>query len=83
MEWRGAFTITYKGYQITFMKVKHILALFLITFIIMTIGALFKVMHWPYGNEFIILATIIKVIVGILAIWKLFTMQGFKDFLNK
>ena len=65
------------------MKVKHILALFLITFIIMTIGALFKVMHWPYGNEFIILATIIKVIVGILAIWKLFTMQGFKDFLNK
>ncbi|MFC4633680.1 gliding motility protein GldL [Dokdonia ponticola] len=65
------------------MKVKHILALFLITFIIMTIGTLFKIMHWPYGNEFIILATIIKVIVGILAIWKLFTMQGFKDFLNK
>ena len=65
------------------MKVKHILALFIITFIIMTIGTLFKIMHWPYGNEFIILATIIKVIVGILAIWKLFTMQGFKDFLNK
>ena len=65
------------------MKVKYILALFIITFIIMTIGTLFKIMHWPYGNEFIILATIIKVIVGILAIWKLFTMQGFKDFLNK
>jgi len=65
------------------MKVKHILVLFLIAYISMTIGTLLKIMHWTYGDEFIILATIIKVIVGILAIWKLFTMQGFKDFLNK
>lgn len=65
------------------MKVKHIVAFFLIAFIVLTVGTLFKVMHWPYGNEFIIIATILKVIAGILAIWKVFTMQSFKNFLNK
>jgi len=49
----------------------------------MTIGALLKVMHWPYGNQLITFSTILKVMAGILAIWKVFTMQGFKDFLNK
>ena len=65
------------------MKVKHILALFIIAYIVITIGALFKIMHWPYGNELITFATILKVMAGMLAIWKVFTMQGFKDFLNK
>jgi hypothetical protein len=50
---------------------------------VITIGALFKIMHWPYGNELITFATILKVMAGMLAIWKVFTMQGFKDFLNK
>lgn len=65
------------------MKVKHILALFLIAYIVMTIGALLKIMHWPYGNELITFSTVLKVIAALLAIWKVFTMQGFKDFLNK
>ncbi len=65
------------------MKVKHILALFILAFIVMSIGSLFKIMHWPYSNEFIISATFLKVIVGVLGVWKVFTMQSFKDFLNK
>lgn len=65
------------------MKVKHILALFLIAYIAMTIGALLKIMHWPYGNELITFSTVLKVIAALLAIWKVFTMQGFKDFLNR
>ncbi len=65
------------------MKVKHILVLFLIAYIIMTIGALLKIMHWTYGDELITFSTILKVIAALTAIWKVFTIQSFKDFLNK
>lgn len=65
------------------MKVKHILVLFLIAYIIMTIGALLKIMHWTYGDELITFSTILKVIAALTAIWKVFTIQSFKVFLNK
>jgi len=65
------------------MKVKHILVLFLIAYIIMTIGALLKIMHWAYGDELITFSTILKVIAALTAIWKVFTIQSFRDFLNK
>lgn len=48
----------------------------------MIIGALFKILHWPGSVMLIIISTALKVIAGLLAIWKLFTVGKFKEFLN-
>ena len=64
------------------MKVKHIITIFLFGLILMIIGALFKILHWPGSVMLIIISTALKVIAGLLAIWKLFTVDKFKEFLN-
>lgn len=64
------------------MKVKHIIVIFIIGIIIMTFGSLFKIMHWPGGNQMIMISSGLKVIAGILAVWKVLTMDKFKEFLN-
>jgi len=33
------------------------------------IGALFKILHWPYANEIITYSMIPEVIAGILILW--------------
>jgi hypothetical protein len=48
----------------------------------MILGALFKIMHWPYGPELLTISTAIKTIVALLAIYKVLTTEKFKDFLN-
>lgn len=64
------------------MKVKHIIALFLVGVVLMIAGTFIKIMHWPGGAMILLFATIIKVIAGLLAIWKVLSMKKFKDFLN-
>jgi len=64
------------------MKVKHIIIIFLIGIVFMTFGALFKIMHWPGGSMIITISSTLKVIAGLLAIWKVLTMDKFKEFLN-
>lgn len=65
------------------MKVKHILAVFIIGLICTLLGATFKIMHWQFAPELLTAGTFLQVIAGILGIWKLFTTAAFKDFLNK
>lgn len=65
------------------MKVKHILALLIIGLIASLLGALFKIMQWQFAPELLIMGTFLKVIAGILGIWKLFTSKKFKEFLNR
>lgn len=38
---------------------------------IVIIGALFKIMHWPYNNELIMLGGVLEVIAAILVIAQL------------
>jgi len=64
------------------MKVKHIIALFILGFLFTIVGALFKIMHWQFAPEVLIAGTITKVIAGLLAIWKLLSSNRFKEFLN-
>ncbi|WP_046746272.1 GldL-related protein [Kordia zhangzhouensis] len=64
------------------MKVKHIIAIFLLGVFITTIGALFKIQHWPYGSELITSGSLTEGLALLLGIWKLFTTKQFKDFLN-
>lgn len=65
------------------MKVKHILALFILGLICTVLGALFKIMHWPGAPELLTAGIFLQVIAGFLGIWKLFTNKEFKNFLNK
>ncbi len=39
-------------------------------------------MHWPGSVMLIVISTALKVIAGLLAIWKLFILDKFKEFLN-
>lgn len=64
------------------MKIKHILVLFILGFILTVIGALFKVMHWPNASMLLIFGALTKVFSGILLIIKLIQTDKFKDFLN-
>ena len=64
------------------MKVKHLIAIYLFAFILMLLGAFFKIMHWQYGSELLTISTTIKTIVALLAIYKVLTTDKFKDFLN-
>lgn len=64
------------------MKVKHLLVFIIFGFIFTIIGTLFKIQHWPYASEMLTIGTLIKVIFGILLIWKIFTTDKFKEFLN-
>ncbi len=64
------------------MKIKHLLIFIIFGFIFTVIGALFKIQHWPYASEILTIGTLIKVIFGILLIWKILTTDKFKEFLN-
>lgn len=64
------------------MKIKHLLAFLIFGFIFTIIGTLFKIQHWPYAGEIYTIGTLIKVIFGILLIWKILTTDKFKEFLN-
>ena len=65
------------------MKIKHIIIIFILGFILITLGALFKISHWPYGVELLTAGTFLKIISGFLLIWKLLTNKKFKDILNQ
>ena len=64
------------------MKVKHILVILILGIILLDLGALFKIMHWPGAGEMITVSFVLEIMVGILAIWKVLTSDKFKEFLN-
>ena len=65
------------------MKVKHVLALFVLGVCGVIIGAVFKIQHWPGAHRILLFSMIIQVVAGILFIWKLLRMKETRDFLNK
>ena len=65
------------------MKFKHILALLIVGSIGVTIGALFKIQHWPGASVILLVSVILEVIAALAAVWKLLTIKDFTDFLNK
>lgn len=64
------------------MKVKHIIALFLVAFALSVLGAAFKILHLMGASELLFASSIVNAIATILAIWKVLTSEKFKDFLN-
>jgi hypothetical protein len=64
------------------MEIKHTLILLFISAIIVVLGALFKIMHWPGANMMFIVGGLINTVCLVLLIYKLLTKEKTKDFLN-
>lgn len=65
------------------MKVKHIVAIFLLAYILEVLGVHFKIMHLTGAPQLFNASTTLKIIAALLGIWKLFTIKDFSNFLNK
>ncbi|MCH3884080.1 GldL-related protein [Tenacibaculum aquimarinum] len=65
------------------MKFKHIIVIFILGFILIVLGALFKILHWQFASELLTAGTFLKIISAILLIWKLLTNKNYKDILNQ
>ena len=65
------------------MKVKHILALFILASTLVITGALFKILHYAGARELLMAGMLLEIGTGLLLIWKLIRTEHFKDFMNK
>lgn len=64
------------------MKVKHIIIIFLIGYILEILGGYFKIMQLMGAPEVFTVAVSLKLVAVVLGIWKLATVKSFNDFLN-
>jgi hypothetical protein len=64
------------------MKTKYALIILIVGFIVSFIGALFKLMHWPYASVLLIASTFLQVVGTIILLYKLVTHPKIKEFLN-
>ena len=64
------------------MKAKHAVIVLGIGICLYIIGALFKIMHWPFAGIIITVASLLELIGIILFLYKLFKYPKFKEFLN-
>lgn len=64
------------------MKVKHAIIIFGLGFCFDLIGVLFKILHLSHAGTLLIIGTVLKVLGGLLFLYKLLTHPKFKDFLN-
>ena len=64
------------------MKLKHSLITFILGYCIDFVGSLFKIMHWKYGDELIITATVLKVVGALFFLLKAINHPKVKEFLN-
>ena len=64
------------------MKVKHIIILFLLGYILEVLGGYFKIMQLMGAPEVFTVAISLKVVAAILGVWKMFTIKNSNDILN-
>lgn len=64
------------------MKTKHTLIILAIGFLITLVGALFKILHFPYGNLLLLVGMSCEIFGVILLLYKILTHPKLKDFLN-
>jgi hypothetical protein len=65
------------------MKVKHVIVIFLLGVIFVILGSLFKINHWPGASKILLAGMILEILGLIMVVWKLFSTERFKDFLNQ
>lgn len=64
------------------MKAKHAVLLLVLGLCLDFIGALFKILHWPYADVLLITGMTLKVAGALLFAYKLISHPKVKDFLN-
>jgi len=64
------------------MKVKYIIAIFLLAYIFEVLGVHFKIMHLMGASELFTASTVLKVAAAILGIWKLLTIKELSKIFN-
>ena len=75
--------INYLQNQMNFIKYKHIIAIFIIGFIINLFAALQKILHMPRANMMFNIAFYIMAASGLLAVVKLIATKDKNSFLDK
>jgi len=63
-------------------KVKYILTLLILSWLVIGVGSLFKITHKPGADIYLTIGFAMEVLAGVLGIVKLFTSKKFRDFLN-
>ena len=64
------------------MKLKHSITFLVFGYCFDFIGALQKIMHIPIANTFLIIGTSLKVLGGLLFLYKILNHPKAKEFLN-
>ena len=64
------------------MKTKYAILIFLLGILVDMTGGLFKIMHWPGGDQFLIAGTVLKVTGLLLIGYKILTNPKLRDFLD-
>ncbi|NPD85066.1 gliding motility protein GldL [Lentimicrobium sp. L6] len=64
------------------MKVKHIIILFLLGYILELLGGYFKIMQLMGAQEVFTVAISLKVVAAVWGIWKMFTLKNSTDIFN-
>nr|WP_294936719.1 hypothetical protein [uncultured Flavobacterium sp.] len=62
---------------------RKIVLTFILGSIITIIGALFKLMHWPYASFLLIMGMLCEALAGCMLIIKIYKDQNPNGFLNK
>lgn len=65
------------------MKAKYALIILIVGFALSIIGAMFKIMHWPFASDMLMVSTAMQVIGCITLLYKLVTYPKIKDFLDR
>ncbi|MBX2888058.1 MAG: hypothetical protein KF829_05350 [Ferruginibacter sp.] len=65
------------------MKIKYTILIFIIGLFCVFIGALFKILHYNYSNDFLITGMILQVTGGLLFVWKMLNSPRAKSILNE
>lgn len=65
------------------MKNRHILIIFIMAMIVVIIGAVFKVMHWPGAGSMLVLGMLGQAFALLLLIIKVLRDRNKNHFLNK
>lgn len=64
------------------MKARHGVTLYILGFLTDVVGALFKILHLPGGDEILMMGGALQIVGGLIFLYKLMNYPGFKDFLD-
>lgn len=64
------------------MKTRHTILIYVFGLSFDYVGALFKILHYPGGDELLIVGTLLQIVGGLFFLYKLLTNPKTKEFLD-